>query len=1152
MNNLGLKKLQVFCLSGVAALCALVGTVETSAQAPKQRLVTQAVDESNRVTLRGNVHPFARAAFDQGAIADTQPINRIYLLLNRSAEQQAALDKLMREQVDANSANFHKWLSPEDFGAQFGPSEDDVAAVKSWLSAHGFTGVKTNNGRTIVEFNGTVGTVRSAFATEIHKLNVRGEEHFANVSEPQIPAALANVVMGIPSLHNFRKQSHVKRFGKFRRDLLTGETRPLFTFTDVNGTFFGVGPADFAKIYNVPNGLNVKPAVADGTGQSIAIVARSNVNPQDVADFRSIFGLPSLTLVNSLSGCTGAVPQFCVILNGADPGLVSGDEGEADLDVEWSGAVAPGATIKFVVSESEQTDAVDGVDASAVFIVDNNVAPVMSESFGSCEAFQGASGNAFINSLWQQAAAEGITVSVSSGDNGSAACDDPNNATSATHGIGVSGTASTPFNISVGGTDFDDSGTQTTFWDAANTATTTPVPASAKGYIPEIPWNDSCATAGLSGCASATANTNLTLVAGSGGPSGCATGTPASQGVVGGTCAGYPKPAYQSGITPADGVRDTPDVSLFAADGLNKSFYIVCESDQDIPGDTGCSLTKFVTSSPFHDFQAVGGTSASAPSFAGIMALVNQKTGQRQGNANFVLYSLAKSEIFASCNSSSFTNPATGLPPACVFIDVTKSNNAVPCVGGSPNCSKTTSGGNGVLQSGANPAFTSATGYDLATGLGSINVTALLNSWAAPNPRATTVGVIASAPAISLNSQITFTGSVTPTTGTGTPTGEVIIENIATGSAVASGQVSGGSFSIETTMVPAGSPTNLRAHYGGDATFAPGNSSAIAVNVGKQSSQVQVSFVTFNGNMPVLSTAQQSVQYGSPYILRVDVAPNPNPNLSGPGCENLATAQVQFVCPTGTVSLLDGASPLNDFPNAQTVGATNIAHLNNRGFIEDQPIQLNAGTHNITATYAADANSSYTSQSASNTLALTITTATTTTAVAGSPSVIVSGGSVTLTATVSSASNSSQGPTGTIQFQNGTTNLGAAVTCTPKGATSSAGASCTAKLSTTLAAFPPVGIDNRLRWTPLGWLAALLAMMAASLLVMSRRMRSQQRGFAYAAIALFVIASAALAGCGGGSSGGGGGGSKTITITAKYSGDTNYASSTGSGSVTVQ
>ena len=1123
MKNFRTSKLQLSSVFAVmAVLCALAGAFVFSPAAQAQgfkRLITQEVDESRHVTLHGNVHPLARPEFDRGAMSDSQPINRIYLLLGRSAEQQTALEKLMLEQMDSNSANFHKWLTPEEYGTTFGPSDEDVQAVKNWLSAHGFTGIKTNNGKTIVEFNGTVGAVRSAFATEIHKFNVKGEEHFANVSDPQIPTALAPAVMGVVSLHNFRKRAHIKRFGTFRRDLSTGEIRPLFTFTDVNGTFFGMGPADFAKIYNIPSTIN---GVTPGTGQTIAIVGRSNINIQDVRDFRTMFGLPANDPV--------------IILNGADPGTSDpGEEGEADLDVEWSGAVAPGATIKFVVSESEQTDGVDGVDASAEYIVDNNIAPVMSESFGSCEAAEGAAGNAFLNALWQQAAAEGITVSVSAGDNGAAGCDDPNSETSATHGIAVSGTASTPFNVAVGGTDFDDSGTQSTFWSSTNTNSTN---ASALGYIPEVPWNDSCGAAGLSGCTSATTSTNLNIVAGSGGPSSIYTKTQAP---------------FQTGF--GDTQRDIPDVSFFAADGRNKSFYIVCQSDQDITGDTGCNLTKFVASSPFHDFQAVGGTSASAPAFAGVMALVNQKTGQRQGNANFVLYALFKTEqqlaTFTSCNSNSISTPVTQ-PSFCVFMDITKSNIAVPCAGASPNCSKTTSGGNGVLQTSANaPAFAAGTGYDLATGLGSINVSALLSSWAAPSAKgsSTTLTSPTTAVTTSVDSPVSFSGTVSSLT-TGTPTGIVVLEDAVSAAPVDTASLNGsGAFSFTTMRLPgnSGTPYTVKIHYGGDGNFGPSDSSTIAVTSAKQSSQVVVSFVTSTGQ---ITTAAQSVAYGSPYILRVDVEGKVSGSFAV--CENISTGATNYVCPTGTVSLLDNGSALKDFPNAQTPNSTNQAQLNNRGFIEDQPIQLNAGAHSITATYPGDA--SYNAAGSSNTLSVTITQAATTTAVVGSPSVVATaGGAVTLTATISSNSNSTQGPTGTVQFQINGTNVGAAATCTPKGATSTAGASCTATLQTTASLLPPLNFDNRFRRTPFELLAALLAMLAIFLIIMTLRARGTRRAYAYAAIALFFVATAVLAGCSGpGNSSGGGGGSHTDSISAKYSGDTNYAASQGTGSVTVQ
>src|SRR5258706_2011199 len=396
-------------LAGTSLLafsCLQAGAQTTAAQSgaeqkgPVAARVTETVDDTNRTVLRGNVHPKARAEFDRGAVGDAQPVTRILLLLQRSAEQEAALRQLMEEQQSKNSPNYHAWLTPEDFGKRFGPADADVQAVTDWLNSHGFQNIKVAKGRTAVEFSGNVGQVRRAFGTEIRNFNVKGEDHFANVSDPQIPAALAPVVRGIAALHNFRPKPQVHSLGTFQRNAKTGEVKPAFTFTDVNGTFYAMGPADFATIYNIPAG-------ATGAGQSIAIVGQSNINLQDVTDFRSIFGLPAY-----------APGQLNVILNGPDPGLVSGDEGESDLDVEWAGAVAPAATIDFVVTQSTDTDATAGIDGSALYIVDNHVSPIPSESYGACESGLGTAGNAFYNALWQQAAAEGITVGISAGDNG--------------------------------------------------------------------------------------------------------------------------------------------------------------------------------------------------------------------------------------------------------------------------------------------------------------------------------------------------------------------------------------------------------------------------------------------------------------------------------------------------------------------------------------------------------------------------------------------------------------------------------------------------------------------------------------------------------------------------------------------------------------
>jgi subtilase family serine protease len=298
----------------VASLISFSSGGASAQTQPTRARITEVVDETNLVQLRGNVHPLVRAEFDQGAVADSQPMNRMLLLLQRSPDQQAALSNLMEEQLTKSSPNYHKWLAPEEFGKQFGPADEDIQAVTAWLGSHGFQGIKVGKGRTVVEFSGNVGQVRNAFHTEIHQLMVKGEQHAANVSDPQIPAALTPVVAGVVSLHNFRKRPHLHPVGMFCRTKATGELKPLFTFGSGTSQQFAVGPPDFAKIYNIPSNLT-------GVGQTIAIVGRTNINIQDVRDFRSLFGLPTND------------PN--IILNGPDPGNVRGsEETEADLDVE--------------------------------------------------------------------------------------------------------------------------------------------------------------------------------------------------------------------------------------------------------------------------------------------------------------------------------------------------------------------------------------------------------------------------------------------------------------------------------------------------------------------------------------------------------------------------------------------------------------------------------------------------------------------------------------------------------------------------------------------------------------------------------------------------------------------------------------------------
>jgi hypothetical protein len=908
------------------------------AQTPSAAVrITQAVDEKNLVTLKGNVHPLARAEFDQGAVSDGQPLHRMLLLLQRSAGQEASLEKLLDDQQNKSSANYHAWLTPAQFGQQFGPADADIQTVTSWLQSHGFQITNVTSGRTVIEFSGNAAQVRTAFHAEIHKYLVNGEAHMANASDPQIPAALASVVLGPVSLNNFPISSHIRPLGTFHRDKGSSLAQPLYTFSGCTPAgCFGLGPADFATIYNSAPLLAGSPKI-DGTGQTVAIVGESDIDPTDVTDFQTMFGMtPNFSAANN------------IIVNGADPG-VNGSEGESDLDVQWAGAVAPGATIKFVTSEPTETTG--GVVLSAIFVVENNLAGVMSESFGNCEQQIGTL-NQLYNSLWEQAAAQGITVMVSAGDGGSAGCDNFDTAQTATHGLAVSGFASTPFNVAVGGTDFDEINKWSQYWSTTNNSMNQ---SSALGYIPEIPWNENCAQLGIDGCGSSAPNGSLNIVAGSGGVSTL-----------------YAKPSWQSGIgVPADSHRDLPDVSLFASPGFDGTFYIVCQKDAtSVPS---CNLSDLGVT-----FQGAGGTSASTPAFAGIMALVNQSQATtqnpapRQGNANYVLYSLFRKQTNANpalnCSSSAAS-------ASCTFYDITHGNsalvngtgtNSVPCTAGSPNCSVTVAGSsNGVLVTAATPpaeAYTVGTGYDLVAGLGSANVANLVKNWASVTflPSSTTLSATVNGNSVTSISGTTHGTPVNVSStvaagqgATGTPSGQVAL--LATPNPIHGAPGASLGFDVlslangtaaGTNVILPGGQYNLTAHYQGDGTFGSSDSTpGISVTISAELSKTLISIPTFNPSTGLeMGNAPTSLVYGSLYLARIDVG-NAQAKLSYPP-QQICTPPA---CPTGTITWTDA---VNGNPAAPLDGGTFA--LNSAGFTEDQLINLGGGTHVLSATYSGD------------------------------------------------------------------------------------------------------------------------------------------------------------------------------------------------------
>ncbi|PYV22847.1 MAG: hypothetical protein DMG27_17225, partial [Acidobacteria bacterium] len=937
--------------------------------------VTQPVDIEDVVPLRGHTHPLARPEHDRGPAPDSLPMRRMLLILERGRDQEAELRQLLDEQHVKSSPNYHQWLTPEQFGKRFGPADSDIQAVTDWLTTQGFEVNRVGAGRTVIEFSGTAGLVRHALHTEIHKFAVQGEEHWANASDPRIPAALAPVVAGIASLNNFPRRSLHRRVGTFSRSKATGEVRPLLTATCGPGqACYPVVPGDFTTIYNVQP---LYQTGTDGTGQTIAIVGDSNINIQDVRDFRSVFGLPP------------SDPQ--IVLNGPDPGLVPFAESEADLDVEWAGAVAKNATIALVVSED--TEASFGVDLSALYIVDNNIAPVMSASYGFCELF-GAGFNAFYNALWEQAASEGITVVVASGDSGSATCDG-GLGTAAQFGLAVSGVASTAFNVAVGGTDFDDLSDPSLYWNATNNPTTL---SSAKSYIPEITWNDSCARSGLLNGCTVVAEDGRDLVGGGGGPSNCLVWTGTFPNI---TCTrGYSKPPWQTGKgMPGDGARDLPDVSLFAGAGFTRSFYLFCQSDAN-PGGVRCA--------PF-EFQGAGGTSFAAPAFAGIMAMVNQKTGERQGNANYVLYPLA-AQSGASCSSSA---AAVG-NSSCIFYDAIKGNNSVACQGGTPNCSNTVVGGFGVLvdpKSTSSLAWTTGAGYDLATGLGSVNAANLVNKWTSVSFNPTTTKLTGLSPTTLTHGQAVNV-TVDVTSSSGTPTGDVSLIGgpNTTSAGIDFFTLSNGTVTSTTSLLPGGT-YGVTAHYAGDGTYGASDSTPpIQVTVNKEDSKTQVGIITFDPLSGLESTNVTTFPYGSFYVLRADVT-----NAAGTMCAPAPLGE--SACPTGAVTLTDNGAQLD----------SGTYKLNSAGYTEDQPLpfgtsaQLPAGSHNFVGAYSGD--SSF-NASTSSPDAVTVTKAATGTSVTNPPAQAVVNQSTPVNVNVSTGSFGGA-PGGQVQILNGSTSVGA-------------------------------------------------------------------------------------------------------------------------------
>ena len=1195
------------CALASALLC---GTVAMSQQfAPSVRIVDR-IDESRLVTLKGNTHPAANAKNDLGRVSADLPMTDLIMVLSRSPEQQAAFDKFVAGQYDPNSPDFHQWLTPDQVGENFGASQTDIATISNWLTGHGFSVDQVTKDRMSIRFSGNASQVESTFHTEIHNLQVKGVNHIGNMSDPQIPAALGTVVVGVKALHNFfpRPLHHLGQ--QVTRDSATGKwqrvsgssaassqsstkaprplareaagasassggakaaitARPEFGIS-VGGTspylVEDVSPWDFATIYNVTGAWN---AGIDGTGQTIAIAGTSDIEVgqtggngnNDIATFRNYFDLPTNNSWNTPKRISGNSQPLTVCSSSTNLLCSQGDLIENTLDVEWSGSVAKNAQIILVASYPASASD-DNLYDSESYIVNNLTARIMNVSYGECELEEGTGGNVQYYNLWQTAASEGIAVFVASGDSGSASCDQGGDASlgvpyPALDGLSVSGLASTPFNTAVGGTDFNwcslTSTTECTpapYWSSSNTVPPggSNASLSALGYVPEVPWNDTCAsplalgllenffsgtysvTDAESGCNAIvvyaqqldnpTYGVYLDLVdtvGGSGGASGCVVGNPVYNAITGETTGctagststgtstnpdtgaaqtsinlynnGWIKPSWQTGVTgiPGDGVRDIPDVSFFASDGfLSGSAYLICVSDV-----AACSYSS--KNEPVA--QEVGGTSVATPAMAGVMALINQKTGASQGNPNAELYKLASSQTYSSC-SSERGNGAPLTSSSCLFNDIDKGTNAMACDYSayvntpSPNCSTIHSGDYvGIL-----PGYSAVMGYDLATGLGSLNVANVVNAWPKTVGNAADTVTVSPSPS-SINSSnslgVTVTVASSPAGGSA-PTGNVTLT--ASGSSFsATGALSGSgsfAFTIPGGTLAVGTDT-LTASYAGDTTYAPASGTATEVVTGII---LPIPSVTVNASPTSLESSQTVSVTGT---------------VSGSA--GAATGNVTLTAGsyTSTIALTAGAFSFTVPANSLSGSASGLVNPLVVAYGGSTVYQSATGSANVTVTLS-------TFTLSVPTTAISPTAATTTTGIAP-------GTSATATVTVAAVAGYTGTVTLTCQLLSTTATGGDGATCSGGGAGSPITLGSSGTVVFTVGTTTPVAslAYPQIHGNGRGWLGggALLALLVFFGIPAQRRAWRQM----LSVLALVAILGG-LASCGGGGSSGGGGG----------------------------
>jgi subtilase family serine protease len=1053
--------LRRFCNHPCLSFLFLLGTtlLTSVAQAQLADRISQPVDRASMSPIAGSIHPQSQTATDEGLADNAKTLSGMSINFRRTAAQEASLQALLKAQQTPGSPNYHQWLTPAQFGQQFGVSAGDLAKVSAWLQQEGFTVNGVAQSANSISFSGNVAAVERAFETQIHSYNLNGETHFANATNISVPAAMAGVVSSVRGLDDFRLKPRVR----FDSSKAAG-SNAHFTSGQTGGHF--VAPGDFAVIYDVSP---LYSAGDTGKGITLAVVGQTDIVAADITDFRGAAGLSTNNpTVVTVPGSTPLTAQ---------EGAATDDLVETDLDLEWSGGVATGASIVLVNSAD--------VFTSLGYVITNQIGgitiPIISQSYGACEPNVSSSNLTTIEAWLAQANSQGQTVVLAAGDTGAADCDESSGNTviqEATQGLQVDYPGSSVYVTDAGGSEFMNDGTaqnpQTgsgTYWSANGS---NDVITSAKSYIPEMVWNDTTFSI---------QQENQGLSAGGGGVS-----------------QKWNKPTWQAGVPgiPADGKRDVPDISLNASPYHDP--YLICTQTTTATSGgsyvSSCQATSFRLSDPGQSddgsLYPVGGTSVAAPTFAGLLAIFEQKlnTPLGLGNVNPALYSLAS-------NATTY---------ASAFHDIKTGNNQVPCAPSSPNCPTS---GNQVI------GYVAGTGYDLASGLGSVDANNLATAFATATfslGTTTTLAVSPASPTVGVN--VTLTATVAPASGTTAPGGTVTfyIDGVAQPAAtLASGKAS------VTTNFATGGAHLVYAAYSGASGFFVSTSAVTTLNV--IASGVAKTTTT-------LTASPTTVALSGALTLTATVQSATAGTVAGTVTFTIGSTTV------GTANIIPGASGVGTATLSVASATTAL------GFA--------VGANTVNANYGGDAD--YAASSGSTTVTITnpgITISATNVTISSSAPGNSGTSTITLTSTGGYAGNASVSATGSVNidasFPNGST---ASV------ALSSGGTGSTTLTLTTIAATGNLqkgAAGSKLAGHRLAAAGGTIAGCLLLLLVPGIR---RKRWPAALVMLVFLSVGAGL-GCGGGTGGGAPAGNYTITVTATDSSNPNITAS-GNFTLTIQ